>query len=321
MPANVETMMYVGETPWHGLGTKLDAVATSEEAINAAGLNWEVEINPLKMNTGAGIEVIVPDYFALSRVTDNRVYSIVKGRYNPLQNRNAFKFFDDIVGTKAAMYHTAGSLKLGAVIWILAKLPKYMTVKNTQVDEYLLLKNTHDGTGAVEIFFTPINVVCWNTLRMAESNAATKFYARHTKNMVNKVQEACDVLGIAGKYFEEQEQLYNAMANLMLPAAQVPLMLKAALAIDYMVPMEDIYAPVRREYEKVEALLDTGRGLQNPEIRGTAWWAYNAVVEYVDYYKIPRGDNKDDKRLNSAWFGPGAQIKDRAMAYAVNLMK
>jgi len=317
MTAYVESMAYYGETPWHNLGTKLDKPATSEEAIIASGLNWEVVKYPLTMEKDSSTSIRVPGYYALTRKADNRIYNIVKDRYNPLQNRDAFKFFDDVVGKKLAIYHTAGSLKNGAIVWILARLSECIKVKNDAIDEYLLLRNPHDGSGAVEMFFTPIRVVCWNTLAMAESSTVNKFYARHTTNMMSKIQDAQELLQLSQKYFLEQEEKYNFIAGKQLTNKQLDELIRTALNITEEKEFEDIYGPMKREYEKVQELLETGRGLNNPEIRGSAYWAYNAVVEYVDYYKNIRGNDKEDKRLYSAWFGSGNNIKNRALDFAL----
>jgi len=319
MPAEVETMFYAGETPWHGLGTKLDHIATSEEAIVAAGLDWEVEMYGVYTRTTDPTFQVVPGYFATTRKTDNKVFGVMKSRFKPVQNREAFTFFDNVVGEKLAIYHTAGSLKEGAIVWILAKLPGNFSIKGDQVDKYLLLTNSHDGSRAVQMFYTPIRVVCWNTLQMADSTASARFYMRHTTMVMNRIAQAQDILGIANKFYRDWHGQAEHLALLQLPAPQVPLLLKAAFTGNSETKMEDIWIPVKNAMEKAEELIYVGRGQDNPKIQGTAWQAYNGIAEYVDYYKKPRGKNPNDSRLNSAWFGTGNDIKKRAWDYLLKL--
>lgn len=314
MPAEVETMMYVGETPWHGLGTRLDKVATSEEAIIAAGLDWNVELLPIEMIKGM-THTAIPDRYAVARETDGRVFYLSGKVYRPLQNRKAFEFFDEIVGEKLAIYHTAGSLKDGAIIWILAKLPKDLVIKNEQIEAYLLLSNNHDGTAAIRIFFTKIRVVCHNTLQMALNSAiGDRFYSRHTTNMMNRVDNVRKTLGLANAQAVEWKEIAVNFATKQLPAPQRPLLLKAAFTGNPETKDDEIWHPIQVAIAKANELITTGRGQDNPKIQGTKWQAYNGIVEYVDYFKNTRG-NSQDNRLTSAWFGNGNTIKNRAWDY------
>ena len=311
MPAEVETMMFVGETPWHGLGTELQDVATAEEAIKAAGLDWEVELVPLYLFANDITEIVGKK--ALIRQADQKVYNIVSDRYVPVQNRTAFSFFDSVTGTEAAKYHTAGSLKEGRVVWMLAKLTESMGIKGEQIDKYLLLSNSHDGTLALQMFFTPVRVVCMNTLSMALTSGADKFYARHTTNIATRIETAREILGMTNTWYAQWKEQAERLATLQLPPAEMPLLLTAAFGYEG-IPMEQVWAPVREDMEKIPVLMETGRGMDNTQIRGTKWAAYNAIAEHCDHYKRVRGNNQE-KRLYSAWFGQGNEIKRRAWSY------
>ena len=159
-------MMYVGEVPWHRLGTKLDQPATAREAITAAGLDYRVELKPLKTDDGND----VPTRKATVRTDTNQVLGVVGNGYVPVQNFQAFGFLDAVVADGGLRYHTAGALGRGEKIWMLAKLPGQIQVKNSAdiVDKFLLLSNAHDGSAALRVYFTPIRVVCQNTLSLAE---------------------------------------------------------------------------------------------------------------------------------------------------------
>lgn len=312
MAHEVETMFSYEEVPWHGLGTITDHALTSEEAIDIAGLNWEVQTVSVVVNGS-----IVENYKAVQRVHDHKLYNIVRNRYEPIQNKEAFGFFDSVVGTKEAIFHTAGSLKEGARIWMLAKINGSMGVKGEQIDKFVCLTNSHDGYLALQMFWTPIRVVCANTLAMAESGASTRFYARHTKNYKARIEVAQEILGLSNKFYDGWLEEAKYLANHMLPEAQKPLMLLEAFGYNGSIAMEDIYNPVKVAMNKIEELVVVGKGMDNPAIKGTAWQAYNAVVEYVDYYRKARG-GKPEGRLNQAWFGSGANIKERTWKYLLN---
>jgi phage/plasmid-like protein (TIGR03299 family) len=317
MPANVETMFYTGETPWHGLGTKLDKVATAEEAIIAAGLNWKVECREVLTHTKTGL-ITIPNYFAITRESDDKIFAIMKQRFTPVQNHEAFRFFDELVADKLAMYHTAGSLNGGAIIWIMAKLPAALIIKDEEIDKYTILVHSHDGSYAFNLFHSGVRVVCYNTLVMAESSGTSKFYARHTSHVLDKVDKARLALGISTKLFKNWKEQAEKMANVQLPAAQRPLFLKAAFTGNYETKDDEIWHPIKMAMEKADELISAGRGQDNPKIAGTKWQAYNGVTEYVDYYNRIK-DNNQDKRLMSAWFGRGKEIKERAWDYLLKV--
>jgi len=307
MTHEVESMFYTKETPWHGLGKYLDNPATAQEAITMAELDWEVELSPVMVE-----DKVIEEFNAVRRIKDGRVYCIVRNRYSPIQNKEAFDFFDNVVGSGQAIYHTAGSLKDGARIWILAKLGDSIGIKGEQVDKYICLSNSHDGSMALQMFWTPIRVVCSNTLAMAESaRIGQRFYTRHTTRYNDRMIVAQEVLGFANKFYNQWTEQADILANNQLKPAELPLLLNTAFGYEKGIPMEEVYQPVQRDMEVVVRLLETGRGMDNPDIRGTKWAAFNATAEYVDYYRKPRG-GKPDNRLNSSWFGAGAKIKERA---------
>jgi phage/plasmid-like protein (TIGR03299 family) len=175
-------MMYVGAEPWHGLGQKLDGPATSVEAIQAAHLDWDVIKVPL-FTKQRGRYRDIPNRFGVVRADksskgDTAVLGIVGASYKPFQNRQAFAWFDGIVGEGKAIYHTAGALGEGERVWILAKLPGEIRVLGDDVvNKFLLLSNSHDGESSIQVKFTPIRVVCNNTLTMALSKLPKQFLA------------------------------------------------------------------------------------------------------------------------------------------------
>lgn len=323
MPAEVESMMYNSEegVPWHGLGTPVKGLVTAAEAMKAAGLDWFV--STLRIFNSSAVEI--PGYKAVVRLSDSKVLSIVSDRYQPVQNRDAFRFFDSVVqGDGKALYETAGSLRGGRIIWILANLRNSIAVAGEEVAEYVTLVNSHDASSALQMFFTPIRIVCMNTLQQASSGASTKFYARHTESIArhtesihDKASQAQWILGFADKWYGSFAEEARHLAAKMLPSPEIPKLLMAAFSQPESKRMEEVWKPTRDQMERVQELVYCGRGNDNPKIQGTAWQAYQGISQFVDYEKPVRGQGNGDRRLTSAWFGTGAQMKARAWDWLI----
>lgn len=212
MAALVESLFYVRETPWHGQGIKVEEAPTSEDAIRLAGLDWTVDQAPIYLENGTKIE----DAFANVRSSDGKPLGIVGNKYKIVQNTEAFVFTDALLG-EGVRYETAGSLKDGKVIWLLARMPESVEILGDKVDPYMVFTNTHDGSGAVRVCMTPIRVVCNNTLNAALSRAKRTWSARHTGSITSKLDDAMETLQFANQYMEATketfEELYKVKMN------------------------------------------------------------------------------------------------------------
>jgi phage/plasmid-like protein (TIGR03299 family) len=320
-------MFYVGEKPWHKLGIELPKVATASEALAAAGLDWSVSKRPIHLIDGT----VVPDHFAIVRDDKNVPLGVVGNVYEPLQNKEAFSFFDAVVGVKDAIYHTAGSLRGGQYVWILAKLPGTIrVVKDDLVEKYLLLTNAHNGMKAARMLFTPIRVVCMNThnlaIRLAEKDLARARKAgeevigsatmRHTTNLGLRVADVRKSLGIVSVQYEVYAEAAKKLAAVNLTAEAW----KSYLTRTGIRPADkqdsELSTQTKKIIEEVSAMFDKGRGNDLPGVKHTAWGAFNAVVEYVDY---SRSSDKDDVRSKSILFGSGANLKQKAWDEALAL--
>ena len=198
MSANVETMFSVRETPWHGLGRIIMDAPASREALELAGLDWQVESRNIYSGTGA----MIPGYRANVRSTDDAVLGVVSDRYRIVQNEEAFQFTDDLLG-EGVTYETAGSLQGGKKVWMLARLPRKYLIAGDQVEPYLVIFNSHDGSSGVKVAMTPIRVVCQNTLNLALNTAKRSWTARHTENVLLRVQDARETLQLdSNKLYE-----------------------------------------------------------------------------------------------------------------------
>ncbi len=206
MAANVESMFSVREKPWHGLGTIVMEAPSSAEALRLAGLDWEVVQEPVCTGYGEPVE----GYRANVRSTDRRVLGVVSDRYKVVQNVEAFRFTDELLG-KGVRYETAGSLQEGRKVWLLARLPREYIIAGERISPYLVFSNTHDGSGSVKVAVTPVRVVCNNTLNLALTTASRSFSMMHTGDIRGKIEETRDTLFLAEKYMDclgvEFEQL------------------------------------------------------------------------------------------------------------------
>jgi phage/plasmid-like protein (TIGR03299 family) len=316
MPANIETLMYHGSRPWHGLGVALDHPATSAEAILAAGLDWRVELFP-----AWAAEQPIPRAFGVVRMDRREPIAVVGDRYVPIQNAEAFAFFDHLIGEGHAVYETAGALDRGRRIWLLAKLPGDVWVTHEDaVGKYLLLTNTHDGKSPLRALFTPIRVVCENTLRAAlHGGQASGVSIRHVGDILEKAKVAQRLLGISVKYFDAFALQAGAFASHSLTREALNRYFQS------LVPDPKDADPSRAvaTRETLVRLFETGKGNFLPTVRGTLWGAINAVAELIDHERPTRtkpGENEALNRWKSAQFGSGAALKERAWTKALALL-
>jgi len=215
----------VKEKAWHGLGQVIENYPTSREALKFAGLDYVVEKRKLftydKENENADFsigttKIEVADYFATVR-TDNKVVLGVVGKdYEVVQNTDAFIFFDSIVGGDGIYYETAGALGNGERIFITAKLPGYIKVGNNDlIEQYLFLTTSHDGSGSIIAAFTPVRIVCNNTLNAALHQQSNPIKIRHTATAKERLENAHKLMGITNKLSVELEE-NNSMNPMML---------------------------------------------------------------------------------------------------------
>lgn len=304
-------MMYVGEVPWHKLGTRLDKPATAAEAIEAAGLGFVVEKVSLKTSPD---ELPVTTHFATVRTDTKHVLGVVGSRYLPIQNRDAFTTFDALVGEGEAIYHTAGALGKGERIWILAKLPDYIRVNgNDIVEKFLLLTNSHDGSSAVRVKLTPIRVVCENTLALALGGIEQEARICHIAHAEERLKKAHEILGLTNKLYAELDQIFKQMNTTQLSDAVLNDYVKKVIPSNHDQHENSWATKVR---EKILELVEVGNGSEMS--KGTLWNALNAVTEYVDHVRQPNAS--DNVRLKSMWFGSGEQMKRSAFRVAMRML-
>lgn len=232
MAANLESIFYVRETPWHGLGTKVMEAPASREALQIAGLDWKVLQEPIYTTE----KELIEGFKVNVRDTDRRVLGVVSDRYKIVQNQEAFSFTDELLG-EGVRYETAGSLQNGRKVWLLARMPHEYIISGERITPYLVFFNSHDGSGAIKAALTPIRVVCQNTLNLALSTAKRSWSMIHTGNIQGKIQEARDTLFLAEKYMDSLGKEFESLRKKKLSDKQVQ------EYIEILLPIEDGSTP------------------------------------------------------------------------------
>lgn len=242
----------VKEKAWHGLGQIVQDYPTSAEAIQHAGLNYTVEKRKLftydnennTANPDTDIiipEIEVPNFYATIRTDNETVLGVVGKDYEVVQNRDAFSFFDSIVGGEGIMYETAGALGKGERIFITAKWPDYIKIGNDDlIEQYLFLTTSHDGYGSITAAFTPIRIVCNNTLNAALRNHSNSITIRHTANAKERLEQAHLLMGISNSLSTELENIFNNWTKVRITDPEVNKLIQLAL-----VPNKEVYKNIQ----------------------------------------------------------------------------
>ena len=294
-----DCMFYVGETPWHGLGQKLNDAPTIGEAIDAAGLDWEVGLKDLQTVDGVPVS-----HRATYRKTDGNILGVVGPRYAPLQNREAFDWFQPFLDAGECNLHTAGSLHSGQKVWVLAKLNRDNSeiVKGDETAKFILLSNSHDGTTAIRVGYSFIRVVCANTLAAAHSKTSGNklIRIRHTRSSKTNLENIRDIMDNINSEFEATAEQYRFLASKNFNQVDVCKYVKTVLGIEK-VDDNDIKTRTRNIMDEILTLID-GPKQSAAGVRGTYWAAWMGYNEYLNYRKGRTADN----RLDSLWFGQSA---------------
>ncbi len=299
----------VAPSPWHHLGTELANPETARDAIAAAGLDYTVVVKSMKEFVERDHADDVPDRWVTVRTDTGQILGIVEDGYEPIQNRDAFAFFDSLVDIDEATYETAGTIGRGERIWILAKLPGFIKVQGKDiVNKYLLLSNSHDGSSLVRVKLTPIRVVCNNTLTAALKGAG-EVQIRHTLNASDDFTQALSLLGLANSLFGHLDAVFNRMALTKISDEQLLNYVKALIPDDG----ED-NAKSQGIRNAFFELYESGQGADLS--RGTLWGAFNCVTEYTDH----KMEGNPAARLRSIWFGRGEQLKLKAYQLAERMI-
>jgi phage/plasmid-like protein (TIGR03299 family) len=300
------------EPAWHGLGTVFENEVTTKEMLDLAHLsNWNVRLE----------DVAIPDGFASDKsysfVTrtnpfnpeQNDVLGVVGERYVPLQNEDLFDF-GDLMLDGGGRWETAGSIKGGRQVFGSLALERETVLDpngvSDKVNTYLLINTSHDGSVAIQASITPVRVVCANTLNLALSSLKGKkgikqsFKIRHTATASGKVQQAREALGLANAYMDEFDKLAQKMIETEITKAKFD----ELLALAYPAPEKDAKGSFKKYNDKIDQLQAIYVGEYNNTIAGTAWGAFNAMTERLDWYRTGRGDSNESILASASGFDP-----------------
>lgn len=317
----------VKQKAWHNLGQIIEDYPTSAEAIKHAGLDYEVVKTPLFttgsniIETAQGIEIAdcqlhVPNYFANIRTDNNAVLGVVGKDYQIVQNREAFNFFDEIVGGgDGILYETAGALGNGERIFITAKLPDYIRVGNGDdvTEKYIFLTTSHDGSGSITAAFTPIRIVCQNTLNASLRTMNNVVRIKHTSGVKQRLDNAHKVMGLANTLSNQLEGIFNQWAKVQVSDNEVKKLIQLALCpnketLDLIKKgaQDDISTVFKNTVDDAFAYAMTSDTQQMNTTKGTLFGAYNAVT---GYFQNVRNYKDDEAKLQSIVMGGTAQLK------------
>jgi phage/plasmid-like protein (TIGR03299 family) len=312
MAHEIESFASLREPAWHGLGTVFSEEKTTAEMLETANLsNWNVRLEDLEIPTHLSSDksyqyVIRTNPF---NAEQKDVLGVVGQRYVPLQNEDLFSFGDNILDG-GGRWETAGSLKGGRVVFGSLALERETVLDPNGVADvvktYLLVNTSHDGSIAIQASITPVRVVCANTLNLALRTTKKKdgvkqsFKIRHTQTAEGKIAVAREALGLANKYMDEFDKMAHAMISQEVNAKQFNDIILAA----YPKPEKDSKGAVKKWENKIDVINDIYTGEFNGMIAGTAWGAFNALTERLDWYRTARGNSNESILAGASGFDP-----------------
>lgn len=331
-------MAYVGPAPWHQLGQNVaeEDAKNIPTLIEKSGLGWKVEQKDMFSHDGRNLGDWQKE---VRRLDTNETIGTVGPNTEILQNHEAFEWFQPTVDSGEVRLETAGSLQGGAKVWVMGRLNSVTEiVKGDEILHYVLLSNSHDGTQSVRVGFTPIRVVCQNTLAIAKSSKDSKLIkVRHSKDVVKNINALRDVMNFAKASFEATEEQFKFLANKSINAKNLRDYIKIILKVDEVdgkiaTRTENKIQEIMEIHEKKTGMFalaklqqiatenilenfEAGRGTDNAPSRGTWWTAYNAYTEYLSH----AAGRSPQTRYDSLWFGTNFKANADALSLAVKM--
>ena len=313
----IETMAYAGEVPWHGLGTPVDGFINVDDMQIAAGLDWTVSKHPVLYNPqpdegGGTLLQGFKDRFVISRDTDNMPFSVVSGRYKPVQPKEILGFFRDLTEQQGMTLETAGSLADGKRIWALAKTgDTHKVLGNDEVKGYLLLATSYDLSVSTLAQFTSVRVVCNNTLQQSLKDASGRVTIPHFNDF--DADDVKDQLGIGRDQWASFTQALDTIAKVKVDVATATFAMLKTFQTQSVPEQKD---PNRTHAQNVIDMFTKQQYVGADLAGNTGWGLLNSLTDYVDHTKRARGQGN---RLDSAWFGEGAALKQRGLETILEL--
>jgi phage/plasmid-like protein (TIGR03299 family) len=322
MAAAVESFASFREPAWHKLGTVFDhEVTSSSEMLDLAGLaNWNVRLEEITLPEGY-TSALTPSFRVVRdhpTAGNPDVLGVVGARYNVYQNEEMYSFADSLLD--GARWETGGSLKSGSVVFGSLALERETVLDPNGVSDvvknYILVSSSHDGSTSLQASVTPVRVVCANTLAVALKGAKQTYKIRHTQSMDGKVAAAREALGLANHYLDafevEAKALYAKSVN--------DKMFNDILLAAYPKPEKDSKGSVKKWENKIDELNSIYRGEFNGMIAGTAWGAYNALTERLDWYRTARKGSEENIAAAASGFDVATQNEKNRLLTVVKTL-
>lgn len=324
MRTNKDAFFSVKEKAWHGLGQIVEDYPNSAEAMKFAGLDYEVQKQKLFTSSYDETGILtsensneIKSHFATMRADTNQILGIVGSKYEIVQNVTAFTFFDSLVKDGSIKYETAGALGNGERIFITAKMPDVLKIgKKDEIEKYIFLTTSHDGSGSIMAAFTPIRIVCNNTLNMALRNHSNAVYIKHTANAEEKLHQAARIMAISETTGEQLEQLFNKWAKIRVTDAELKKLIALAMC-----PNKELFTAIAANKEvqlstqfenvlsDVYEYAQTSPTQQMPTTQNTIFGAYNAIT---GYYQNAKDYKSQSSKVSSIMFGTGLERTKKA---------
>ena len=318
---------------WHTLGTVLPDKFTSEEALKYANLDYDVAVAPVYAKFSSDPKdpnrgVLLDNYGCTFRTDTREPFAVVGKKYQVVQNRDAFKFFDSIVGEGKAIYETAGALGNGEIVFLTAKLPDYIVLPGDDITEkYLVLSMSHDATKPITAMFTPTRVVCANTLAIAFSNGSHRIVIRHTASAHQRLEQAAKLMGVVNKISMEMTELLTKLTKVRITDDKLDDYLEQvfldsnelkALAETGNHKDAGVSTQKLKTMDYIHDFYHTGVGQDTIATRGTLFGAYSAITGYLHNVKEYRND--DSRVRNLILEGDDYKLNNHALKVATNLI-
>lgn len=311
MSHEIESALFVGQPAWHGLGVVVQEAPSIDDAIVMAGLDWRVRLEDLSLKDGR----VVPNRASV-RESDGRILGVVGPSFVPLQNSEAFGWFQPMIDSGVVKLEAAGSLRQGERVWVLGRIAGQSAdiVKNDEIRQHILLAHGHDGSLAIRVGFTSVRVVCANTLSAAMDDKDSMLVKiHHRANALSALEKVREVMDLARREFAATaEQLRELAAK-----GCDELSLRRYVREVFQPGAAEDEAAAKITVKKIVELAENGRGTDIPGVRGTYWAGFNAITEFTTHV---RGKSAD-ARVDSAWFGDSSKIARRALSVGLEMAR
>lgn len=315
---------------WKQLGVSTDSKVNSAELVKLAKADFLVSKKPVYIHGNNKLEE-VKGFSATYREDTGKPFAVVKSRYEVVQNHEVFDFFDNVVANSDEIkFETAGITDNGASLFMTVSLPDYIRIKNSDdvVKSYFVLTNSHDGSSAIRILFTPVRVVCWNTLQIALKRNHASVYFKHTTNVREKIEMASQAMGIYRDNFQAAQALYNKMAEVRMNEVETAKYIARIFLeeSEYVAEQNKIVFTDQISVRKHNIVRDideyvyNGIGQNLNTTKGTLWGVYNGITGYFQNAKYDDTPADNLKQFNSNLFGANSGSMHKALALANDII-